>query len=379
MPALDASLQQKISVLAARHAYRQVQETARQDGVRATRGNKTLISFSCNDYLGLTHHPDVLQAAADALRAYGSGAGASRLVTGSHPLYAQLESALAAYKGLPAALVFGSGYLANIGIIPALVGKGDLILTDRLAHACMLDGARLSGATVMRFAHNNLEHARMLLEAYRADHHHCLLITETVFSMDGDRAPLQALSHLCHAFDTWLMTDDAHGLGVLPREASPADIQMGTLSKALGSYGGYVCGSETLVDYLKNAARSLIFSTGLPPATLAAAHAALRIVAGQPQLVAQPLARAQRFTAMLGLEVAQSAIVPLVLRENEKTLAAAQELEQAGYLVAAIRPPTVPEGASRLRFAFSAQHDMAEVEAVAEFIRRKEWLCASPA
>lgn len=379
MPALDASLQQKLSVLAARHAYREVRETARLEGVRATRGGKTYISFSCNDYLGLSHHPQVIAAAHAALDEYGAGAGASRLITGSHPLYAQLESALAAYKGVPAGVVFGSGYLANIGTIPALVGKGDLILTDRLSHACMLDGARLSGATVMRFAHNNLEHARMLLEAYRADHHHCLVMTETVFSMDGDRAPLQALSRLCREFDAWLMTDDAHGLGVLPREQNPADIQMGTLSKSLGSYGGYVCGSEALVDYLKNAARSLIFSTALPPAALASAIEALAIVQAQPQLVAQPLQRAQRFTALLGLEVAQSAIVPLVLKENDKTLAAARELEEAGYLVAAIRPPTVPEGSARLRFAFSALHDMADVEHVATLIQQKEWLCASPA
>lgn len=379
MPALDAFLQQKLELLAARHARRELRATGRGQGATVTRDGKSLISFSDNDYLGLSRHPEVLAAAAEALTRYGTGAAASRLVTGTHEAYAALESALANYKGTQSALVFGSGYLANLGTIPAIVGKGDLILADRLSHACMLDGARLSGATVMRYSHNNLDHARMLLEEHRAEHHHCLLITETVFSMDGDRAPLSALSTLCHEFDAWLMTDDAHGLGVLPREKNPADIQMGTLSKAAGGYGGYVCASRTCTDYLATTARSMMFSTGLPPASVAAATAALSIIAAEPELVAKPLANARRFTAALGLEPAQSAIVPLVLRENDKTLAAARELEEEGFLVAAIRPPTVPEGTARLRFAFSALHTDAQIDALAAIIRKKEWLCAQPA
>ncbi len=196
MPALDDSLQQKLQVLQAKQQKRTLKPTGRMAGVKVRRDGKELISFSCNDYLGLSHHPEVVAAAKAALDKYGAGAGASRLVTGNYPLYDELETALAAYKHTAAACVFGSGYLANIGAIPALVGKGDLIVADKLVHACMLDGARLSGATLMRFAHNNLEHCRMLLEAARGEHHHCLILTETVFSMDGDRAPLEEIKAL---------------------------------------------------------------------------------------------------------------------------------------------------------------------------------------
>ncbi|MDE3061402.1 MAG: aminotransferase class I/II-fold pyridoxal phosphate-dependent enzyme, partial [Pseudomonadota bacterium] len=190
MPALDAILQQKLQVLESKRQRRVLRETLREDGVRVRRSGRELISFSCNDYLGLTHHPQVIAATQEALQKYGAGAGASRLVTGNYPFYDELEAVLAEYKGTEAACVFGSGYLANIGAIPALVGKGDLILADKLIHACAYDGARLSGADVLRFAHNNLAHCRLLLEANRADYHHCLILTETVFSMDGDRAPL---------------------------------------------------------------------------------------------------------------------------------------------------------------------------------------------
>lgn len=379
MPALDETLTQKLRLLAAKGLARHLPPSRRGQGVQVEQDGRAYISFSCNDYLGLSRHTSVLAAAHAALDELGAGAGASRLITGSHPRYAPLEMTLSRLKGTESALVFGSGYLANLGTIPALVGKGDLILADKLVHACMLDAARLSGATLVRFAHNNLEHARMQLEALRTEHHHCLLLTETVFSMDGDRAPLHALSQLCKSFDTWLMTDDAHGLGVLPREPSPADIQMGTLSKAVGSYGGYVCGSAALIDYLSHTARSLIYSTGLPPATVAAATCALELIEGMPATTSAPLARARAFTAMLGMEPAQSAIVPLVLRENGKALAAAKRLKEAGFLVAAIRPPTVPEHSARLRFAFCADHELKDIEAVAALIQQEEWLCASPA
>lgn len=376
MPALDETLRQKLWLLEARHARRSLRETARAQGVRVRRGEREYISFSCNDYLGLSHHPQVKDAARRAMETWGAGAGASRLVTGDNPLNHELEAALAAYAQTQSACVFGSGYLAHLGTIPALVGAGDLILADRLSHACMLDAARLSGATVMRFAHNNPEHCRLLLEAHRADHQHCLVMTETVFSMDGDRAPVRALSALCREFDAWLLTDDAHGFGVLPHQPSAADIQMGTLSKAAGSYGGYICGSDALVEYLKSTARSLIYSTALPPASLAAALAALTLIRSSPDLVARPLQSAIRFTDALGLEPARSAIVPVILKENETTLAASRLLEERGYLVAAIRPPTVPENTARLRFTFSALHETADVEAVAALIKAQEWVCA---
>jgi 8-amino-7-oxononanoate synthase len=371
MPALDEYLQQKISILDHKHLLRTLKTTQRECGVRVMRHGKELISFSCNDYLGLSHHPKVMDAAKAAVDANGAGAGASRLITGNTPLYDELESALADYKNTEAACVFGSGYLANLGAIPALVGKGDLIIADKLVHACMVDAARLSGATVMRFAHNNMEHARMLLEGNRGEHHHCLILSETIFSMDGDRAPLQILKRLASEFDAWLMVDDAHGTGWLKSE--PVDILMGTLSKGLGSYGGYVCGSKPLIDYLKTSARSLIFSTGLPPAALAAAIASLSILKEDPTLTAKPLENARLFTSLVGLPSAQSPIVPLVIGENDAALNASALLESKGFLVTAIRPPTVPENTARLRFAFSALHTLAQIEAVAAIIKEQGW------
>lgn len=339
-------------------------------------GAHGLVSFASNDYLGLSRHPAVLEAAGQALREHGAGAGASRLAGGDHALYAPLEQALARYKGREKACVFGSGWLAAIGALPALCGKADMILADKLSHACLLDAARLSSAAVLRFAHNSVEHARLLLEANRGEYQNCLIVTETVFGMDGDRGRLRELKALAVEFDCWLLTDDAHALGVLPPETSrDADIVLGTLSKAAGSYGGYVCGSAALIDWLATAARSLIFSTGLPPATAAAAHAALNVMNEEPGLLEKPLANARQFTALLVGEPAQSAIVPVILESNERALAASALLESRGFLVAAIRPPTVPENTARLRIAFAARHAPEQIGELAAIIREQGWVC----
>lgn len=352
MPALDAILEEKIAGLVAGNRFREPRITARSLAVEVLCEGKKLQSFSCNDYLALSHHPRVIAAAQEALGRYGAGAGASRLVTGNHPLYAALEQELAACKHTEAAMVFGSGYLANIGAIPALVGKGDLVIADKLVHACMIDGILLSGAKLLRFPHNDVEACGRLLLQHRQHYRHCLVATETVFSMDGDCAPLTALRDVCDRHGAWLMTDDAHGLG----DPSPADIQMGTLSKAAGSYGGYICGSHTLVRYLRSAARSFIFATGLPPATVAAAAEALRIIREEPERKQRVLDNARLFTRLMHLPEAQSPIVPFTLGSEASALQAAQLLEDAGFLVAAIRPPTVPEGTARLRFTFSSEH-----------------------
>lgn len=367
MPALDAILNEKIDTLAVKRRLRVPQPTLRMAGARVERDGKTLISFSCNDYLGLSHHPEVLHAAEDALKAYGASAGAARLVTGEHPLYAPLESTLAEYKQTEAACVFGSGYMANIGAIAALVGRDDVVIADKLAHACILDGIKLSGAKLLRFAHNDAADCQRLLEKHRASHRHCLVITETIFSMDGDLAPMAELRALCDAHDAWLMTDDAHGFG-LPQTVK-ADVQMGTLSKALGAYGGYICGSDALVRYIKTAARSVMFTTGLPPAVAAAATAALAVMQREPERSAKALANARFFAQGLGLPPAESTIVPLVMGEEQAALDAAKRLEEAGYLVTAIRPPTVPEGTSRLRFAFSAEHEEFDISGLIKVIK----------
>jgi 8-amino-7-oxononanoate synthase len=379
---LTAFAEAKLDGLAARSLRRTLEPTHRLDGVRVRRGGRELISFSCNDYLALSHHPAVKAAAVAAIATYGTGAGASRLVTGDHPLLAELERRLAALKGAEATCVFGSGYLANAGVIPTFVGPGDLVLADELAHACIWSGATLSGAAVLAFRHNDVEDLRAKLRARRAAVGRVLVATDGVFSMDGDLAPLDAISQACREADAWLLVDDAHGLGVLGEGRGAAgvfpdariDLAMGTLSKAIGGYGAYVCAARPVIDLIKTRARTVVYSTGLPPANAAAALAALDIIAAEPERVAAPLAHARRFTRALNLSEATSPIVPILLGEADRALAAAADLEARGLLAVAIRPPTVPAGTARLRIAFSAGHAEAEVDRLAEAVR--PWISA---
>jgi 8-amino-7-oxononanoate synthase len=378
MSSLDAHVKAKLAALDAQHLRRVLCDTARDDGVWVTRGKRRMLSFSCNDYLGLTHHPKVKEAAIAAVNTYGTGAGASRLVTGNHPLFGKLEARLARLKGAEAACIFGSGYLANAGIIPALMGAGDLIIADELSHSCLWAGANLSAAHVEIFRHNDVEHARALLEAHRDRHDHALIVTDGVFSMDGDLAPLHELGALAHGFDAWLMSDDAHGLGVIGGgrgssftrdEKAPVDLQMGTLSKALGSYGGYLCASQSVIDFIKTRARTLIYSTGLPPASVAAAIAALDVIEGDPEFAGLALAKARRFTRACSLADAQSPIVPILMGDAALALEAQAILEREGFLAVAIRPPTVPPGTARLRLAFCAGHSDEDIARLAALVR----------
>jgi len=374
---LDAFAADKLRALEARGLRRRLEVTDRSTWPRAARGGRHLVSFSCNDYLGLAADPRVVAASIDATRRYGAGAGAARLVTGNHPLYAALEERLAALKETQQAVVFGSGYLANVGILPVLAGPRDLVLMDELCHSCLLAGAALSRARVETFRHNDVGHAEERLAALRGAHRHCVLVTEGVFSMDGDVAPLPELADAAARYDAWLMTDDAHALGVIGGGRGSAHafgakvdvpLQMGTLSKAVGAYGGYLCTSEPVAELIRNRARSFVYSTGLPPGVVAAAIAALDIIAAEPERGAAALEHARRFTAALGLPAARSAIVPVVLGSAERSLAASRMLEQHGFLVTAIRPPTVPIGTARLRFAFSAAHRTEDVLAAAEAV-----------
>jgi 8-amino-7-oxononanoate synthase len=359
--------------------HRVLAETDRLDGVWVERNGRRLLSFCCNDYLALSHHPALKAAAIESTRRYGVGSGASRLVTGNHPLFSELERRLARLKGTEAACVFGSGYLANSGIIPALIGRDDLVLIDELAHACLWAGARLSRATVLPFRHSDVAHVEALLVEHRGRHPRTLIATDGVFSMDGDLAPLPELSALAARHDAWLMTDDAHGIGVVGGGrgstfahgvAVDVPLQMGTLSKAIGGYGGYVCASAAVVDLIHNRARTFVYSTGLPPATVAAAIAALDVIEGDRAYAALPLAKARTFTRLLDLPDATSPIVPLLIGEAAATLEASQLLETEGFLVIAIRPPTVPAGTARLRFTFCAGHPDAEIKRLADVVRR---------
>ncbi len=378
MRSLDDFAGEKLSALERAKLRRSPAVTAR-DGIWAERDGRRLLSFSCNDYLKLSRHPDVIAAAIEATTRYGVGAGASRLVTGNHPLYAELEGRLARLKGTEAACVFGSGYLANTGVIPALVGPDDLILVDELSHACIHAGAKLSGAAVQRYRHADADHAKALLVAHRSGKKRALIATDGVFSMDGDLAPLAALSQLASRFDAWLLSDDAHGLGVVGggRGSSFADgacevpLQMGTLSKAVGAYGGYLCASRAVIDLMQTRARTFIYSTGLPPPVVAAAIAALDVIAREPAYAALPLRKAKEFARALNLPEAQSAVVPVIVGETEAALAASAMLRDEGFLVVAIRPPTVPVGTARLRFAFTAQHPDFEIARLADVVRSR--------
>lgn len=375
MLVLDAVLTEELAALEGTRRRRVLRASARGGAATVKRGEREYISFSCNDYLGLSQHPAVKAAAIRAIEEYGAGAGASRLVTGNCPLYAELESLLAEMKGTEAACVFNSGYAANLGVISALMGKQDLVLFDRLAHASLIDGAMLSGAAWLRFKHNDTADCERLLAGARAAHRRCMVVTETVFSMDGDRAPIAALLEVARKYDAWLLTDDAHGFGIFNGSPAspPAHLQTGTLSKAVGAGGGYVCGSQPLVEYLHSAARPLVYSTGLPPAVIGAALAACRLMREEAELCAMPLRNAAFFCGLLGLPAPESAVVPLVMGDEARALDAAARLEEAGFLAAAIRPPTVPPGTSRLRFAFSALHREEDIERLAALIRVAGW------
>ena len=374
MQSLDDFARGKLAGLEARDLRRWLKPTARLDALYLERDGRRLMTFSCNDYLNLSQHPRVRDAAKAAIDAHGAGAGASRLVTGDHPLLCELERRLAAFKGAEATCVFGSGYLANTGIVPTLAGRDDLVLMDELVHSCIRAGAKLSGARAQTFRHNDMGHARDLLAAHRGAHRHCLIATDGVFSMDGDLAPLDELTALAREFDGWLLVDDAHGLGVVndghgSTRGFDVPLQMGTLSKSIGGYGGYVCASAPVIDLIKTRAASFIYTTGLPPACAGAAIAALDIIESEPELVARPLAKARLFTRLMDLPDATSAIVPIVVGEPRRAMDLSRALEAEGFLVGAIRPPTVPEGTARLRVTFTAAHPDAEIERLAAAIR----------
>lgn len=366
---MDHFITKQLEALDAHHCLRSPISTMAEEGMYVMRQGQRLLSFASNDYLGLSRDHRLVEAAKTALDKYGLGAGASRLISGQHLLYDVLHAKLAMVKGTEAATVFGSGYLANIGVIPAFVGRGDLVISDRLIHASLIDGIRLSGAKHLRFTHNDVDHAARLIAAHRQEYERCLIVTDHVFSMDGDIAPVAALKTLAESNDAWLMTDDAHGLAVLDQGKERAHIQMGTLSKALGCYGGYVCGSAKMMAYLESTARSLIYTTALPPSILAAAIKALEIILQEPVLCQTPLKLAQYFTDMLGVPKAQSPIVSLVLGSENAALDAAKKLQVAGFYVSAIRPPTVPQGSSRLRLTFSALHSTDQVASLAQAIK----------
>ena len=349
-----------------------LQGLARRDLSRVARtppSDGDLLNFASNDYLNFARHPALAEAAAKAGQAAGAGATASRLVCGTHALHEELESRLARFKGYPVALLFGSGYLANLGAIPALVGRDDTVFADRLAHASIVDAALLSRATLKRFQHNDPEHLDRLLAARGAGR--ALVVTESVFSMDGDLAPLRDLTDVAEKHGAMMLVDEAHATGVFgPHGAGLVaasglggriNVSLFTLSKALGGYGGAVACSSALREWLVNTARAFIYTTAPPPAVVASALAALDLLEAHADLGATVLRRAARFRELLhaeGLDTlnSESPIVPVVLGDNARALHVAERLKERGLLAIAIRPPTVPEGTARIRFTVTLAH-----------------------
>lgn len=329
------------------------------------------ICFNSNDYFNLSCHPLVIEASVNALRRHGNGPRASRLLLPTDEPYRELEHKLSQYKCSEAALLFGSGYLANIGVISALAGKEDLILADRLIHASMLDGVKLSGATLKRFNHNDTHHCERLLKRDRHNYRHCFILTETIFSMDGDQAPIASLLALASTYDATLISDDAHGLGFLPppSDHNPHHIQIGTLSKGLGAYGGYVCASQITIDYLINHARSFIYATALPLPVIAAASTAFDLLIADSSLQQAPLTHAQLVCQELNLPPPAGAIVPYVIGSNHAALALANSLKRHHLLVSAIRPPTVPKDTARLRLTFHSAHTKEQLHVLVKYIK----------
>jgi glycine C-acetyltransferase/8-amino-7-oxononanoate synthase len=354
-----------------------------EHGPRVGHEGRSLIMLSSNNYLGLAAHPRVKQAAIAAAERYGVGAGASRLIAGGLEPIRRLEAKLASLKGVEAALVFGSGYLANLGVITALAGPGDVVFSDALNHASLIDGCRLSKAEVRVYRHGDAGHLRALLEQ-SASARRRLIVTDSVFSMDGDFAPLREIVELARQFDAVTMIDEAHAVGVVgPGGAGLAaefglekeiDVQMGTLSKALGAYGAYVAGSSTLIDFLINRARSFIYTTGLPPSIAAAAEMAIELMNAEPQRIRRLWENAaylhdRLVKAGFKFGPTQSPILPLMIGEAPAATAMAARLFERGVYVIAIRPPTVPAGTARLRITPIADHSIADLdEAIAVII-----------
>ncbi|MFN2541063.1 MAG: 8-amino-7-oxononanoate synthase [Chthoniobacterales bacterium] len=383
----------QLQALRARSLDRHLREVAGAQGPTVEFAGNRLINFSSNDYLGLANDARLRDAATAAIAKFGVGAGASRLISGTQSPHLELERALANWKETPAALSFSSGYAAALGTIPAVVSKGDVVLLDKLCHASLIDGAKLSGALLRVFPHNHLGKLESHLNWAQREcpGKRVLILTESVFSMDGDRAPLRELVELKNRFGALLLLDEAHAVGVIGPNgrglaaaeniSADIDVHMGTLSKALGVSGGYICGSRSLIAWLINRARSFIYSTAPPPAMVAAARAAVEFLASAEGEERRLLLR-QRIKLMDGLlrqldvgrrtlpDDGSSAIFPWTVGDEQRAVDLAAGLREEGFFVPAIRYPTVAKGAARLRITVTAAHSEEQIRSLCEALAR---------
>lgn len=390
MNAFDEELSSRLNQIRAQGLYRQLRRVDSAQGPQLVIDGQTVLNFSSNDYLGLANDPLLKEAAIKAIEKYGAGAGASRLICGSIAPHHELEETLAQFKGLEAALVFSSGYTAASGAICALLDSNDVVVVDKLVHASIVDAARLSGAKLRVFGHNNLNDLEKILRW--ADRRHAapaltatshkprtLIVTESIFSMDGDQAPLRELAALKERYGAWLMVDEAHATGLYGKlrrglaeergASGQIDVHMGTLGKAFGSSGGYICGSRTLVDYLLNRSRSFIFSTAPVPAMAAAATAAVRFVASPAGEERRNKLWANVARLCREVESQGSAIIPIIIGQEDKAVEVAAALKEKRIYVPAIRYPTVAPGQARLRLTVTAAHSTKEIETLLAALR----------
>ena len=384
----DAELQQRLADLRGQGLLRELRRVDSPQGTRIQIDGQTLLNFSSNDYLGLANDPRLKDAAIKAVEKFGAGAGASRLICGSLAPHHELEEALAQFKATGAALSFSSGYATAVGTICALLGRDDIVILDKLVHACIVDAARLSGAKIRVFAHNdlnNLEDKLKWAEKVQGPRSKAqnvgrtLMVTESIFSMDGDAAPLREIVVLKEQYGAWLMVDEAHATGLYGKSrrglaeelgvSGQIEIQMGTLGKALGAGGGYICGSRTLIDFLVNRARSFIFSTAPVPAAAAAATAAIQFVQSvEGENRRKTLwERIEQLNSALKTQNSKSggAIIPLIVGDEAKAVEAAAKLRGRNIFVPAIRHPTVARGQARLRVTLTAAHTSGEIHQLA--------------
>jgi len=381
---------EQLQALRARSLHRKLREIGSAQGSIVDLVGKRLINFSSNDYLGLANDQRLHDAATAAIAEFGVGAGSSRLISGTQSPHLKLENALAKWKETQAALCFSSGYAAAVGTLPALVGKGGVVLLDKLCHASLIDGARLSGAILRVFPHNHLGKLESHLDWAKREHPNSrvVIVTESVFSMNGDRVPLRELIELKKRFGALLLLDEAHAIGVIGPNGrglaaeeglnEDVDVQMGTLSKALGGSGGYICGSRSLIEWLINRARSFIYSTASPPPIAAAARAAVEFLASpegehRRLLLWKRIERMRESLpedAVKPANAACSAIFSWIVGDEQAAIDLSRELQTEGFFVPAIRYPTVAKGAARLRITVTASHDEAQIKALGDALRR---------
>lgn len=381
----EVMLRRNLEELSARHLHRRLRRVDSPQSTRVQLDGRTLLNFSSNDYLALANDSRLKSAAAEAVARWGAGSGASRLISGSLAPHLELENEIAEFKGTEGALCFSTGYAAALGTIPAVIGKADVIVVDKLVHACVIDSARLSGATLRAYRHNDIESLEDVLRWARklpGPQGNILIVTESIFSMDGDRAPLREIVRLKQQYGAWLMVDEAHATGLYGSQrrglaeelgvAGDVEIQMGTLSKAVGASGGYICGSRWLMDFIINRGRSFIFSTAPVPAAAAAAREGIRIIRSPAGKERRDRLWERIGDLSRGLTVPNpcaSPIVPILVGDEARALAAAEAIREREIFLPAIRYPTVARKQARLRISLSAAHSKEDIVTLTKALR----------